>query len=134
MHPELAVGAVVVHDGSLLLVERGRGPAVGKWSVPGGRVEPGELLRDAVAREVAEETGLDVEVGDLAMWVERIGVDSGEYHFVIFDFFATVRGDPTPVAGDDALAVQWVPLDRVRELDLVDELLELLVALGTVPA
>ena len=134
MRPELAVGAIVVHDGALLVVRRGRGPAVGKWSVPGGRVEQGELIRAAVAREIAEETGLDVDVGDLATWVERTGVDPEAFHFVILDFVATVVGDPTPVAGDDAVEVQWVPLERVHELDLVEELLDVLVALGTVPA
>jgi mutator protein MutT len=132
--PELAVGAVVVHDGRLLVVRRGRGPAVGKWSVPGGRIEPGETVRSAVAREVAEETGLTVDVGELATWVERIGAEPERFHFVILDFFATVQGDATPTAGDDAADVRWVPVEQVRELDLVDELLDVLVALGTVPA
>jgi ADP-ribose pyrophosphatase YjhB (NUDIX family) len=132
--PELAVGAIVVHDRQLLVVRRGRGPALGKWSVPGGRVERGEPVREAVAREVAEETGLAVDVGNLAVWVERIGDAPDDFHFVILDFFATVRGDATPVAGDDALEARWIPLEGVRDLDLVDQLLDVLVALGTVPA
>ena len=107
---------------------------MGKWSVPGGRVEHGETLRAAVTREVAEETGLEVDVGELATWVERMGADPEPFHFVILDFFATVRGGTTPVAGDDAVDVRWVPLETVRDLDLVDELLDVLVALGTVPA
>jgi ADP-ribose pyrophosphatase YjhB (NUDIX family) len=135
VRPELAVGAIVVHDEALLVVRRGRSPAVGKWSIPGGRVEAGESLRAAVAREVAEETGLDVDVGELATWVERFGRDPDEYHFVILDFFATVRGHAAaPVADDDALDVQWVPLGAVRDLDLVEGLLDVLVGLGTVPA
>ena len=121
--PELAVGAVVVNDGSLLLVRRGHGPAAGAWSVPGGRVEHGELLAEAVVREVAEETGLECVCGELVGWVERF--DEG-HHFVILDFAATVLEHGEPVAGDDAAEVAWVPLADVAELNLVDGLAEFL--------
>jgi mutator protein MutT len=131
--PELAVGAIVVHAGALLLVQRGRGAAVGKWSIPGGRVERGETVREAVAREVREETALAVEVGELATWVERIGDAHDAYHYVILDFFATVRGGAAVTAGDDALDTRWVPVAQVGALDLVDGLYDVLVALGTVP-
>jgi mutator protein MutT len=131
--PELAVGAIVVHDGALLLVRRGRGAAVGKWSIPGGRVEQGETVREAVAREVREETALTVEVDELATWVERIGDGHDAYHYVILDFFATVRGGTAATAGDDALDARWVPVALVRSLDLVDGLYDVLVSLGTVP-
>jgi 8-oxo-dGTP diphosphatase len=104
---EVAVGAVVVADGQLLLVQRGRGPGAGSWSVPGGRVEPGETLAQAVVRELREETGLDGECGAFLGWVERIGDD---HHFVILDFRVTVAGGE-PVAGDDAAAVRWLPVD-----------------------
>ena len=63
--PELCVGAVAVHDGDLLMIRRGHGPAAGEWSVPGGRVERGELLAEAVVREVREETGLECVCGPL---------------------------------------------------------------------
>ena len=96
--PEVAVGAVAVHDDRLLLVRRGRGPAAGEWSVPGGRVEHGETLHEAVVREVAEETGLEVVVTGFLGWVERIGEDPEPYHFVILDFVVDPL-DPDAPAG-----------------------------------
>jgi ADP-ribose pyrophosphatase YjhB (NUDIX family) len=121
----------VVQDDCLLLVRRGRGPAAGEWSVPGGRVETGETLAEAVVREVAEETGLDVVCDELVGWVERIGSD---HHFVIFDFRATPLGpaDTEPSAGDDAAEVAWVPLTELSELRLVDGLAEFLAAHGVI--
>jgi 8-oxo-dGTP diphosphatase len=121
--PELCVGAVAVHDGRLLLVRRGRPPGAGRWSVPGGRVERGELLAEAVTRELREETGLDGVCGALVGWVERF---SGDRHFVILDFEVTVLDDRTPVAGDDAAEARWVPLADVADHDLVEGLAEFL--------
>jgi 8-oxo-dGTP diphosphatase len=116
------VGAVAVDRDSLLLVERGRPPDVGRWSLPGGRVRPGEPLVAAVEREMLEETGLIVECGDLVGWAERISED---HHFVIFDFHVEVKGG-VAVAGDDAAAVRWVRLSAVRDLELVGGLREFL--------
>lgn len=121
--PEVCVGAVVVHDGNLLLIRRGHGPAAGEWSVPGGRVEHGELLAEAVVRELREETGLDGVCGELLGWVERF---DEPHHFVILDFEATVLDGEVPVAGDDAAEVRWVPLGDVIDLNLVDGLPEFL--------
>jgi 8-oxo-dGTP diphosphatase len=123
--PEVCVGAVVVDDDRLLLIRRGHGPAAGEWSLPGGRVEGGELLAEAVVRELREETGLEVVCGDLLGWVERMGED---HHFVILDFVATLLGpdNALPVAGDDAAEVAWVPLNDVAEHRLVDGLAEFL--------
>jgi ADP-ribose pyrophosphatase YjhB (NUDIX family) len=87
--------------------------------VPGGRVEAGETIRDAVVREVAEETGLEVRCGDLLGWAERIGP---RHHFVILDFVITVTGGRQPVAGDDAAEARWFPLASVPQLALVDGL------------
>jgi ADP-ribose pyrophosphatase YjhB (NUDIX family) len=131
--PELCVGAVVVDGDRLLLIRRGRGPAAGEWSVPGGRVEAGETVAEAVVRELHEETGLEGVCGDLLGWVERIGSDDGDpddqdaNHFVILDFTVTLL-DPqaTPVAGDDAAEAAWVLLSDVAEQRLVDGLAEFL--------
>jgi mutator protein MutT len=122
--PELCVGALAVHDRRLLLVRRGHGPAAGEWSVPGGRVEPGETLAEAVVRELAEETGLEGVCDRFVGWVERIGP---EHHFVILDFAVTLL-DPgaEPVAGDDAREVAWVESGGLGELRLVEGLQEFL--------
>jgi 8-oxo-dGTP diphosphatase len=128
--PELCVGAIAVHDGKLLLVRRGHGPAAGEWSVPGGRVEKDELLAEAVARELREETGLEGVCGELVGWVERFLDDR---HFVILDFQVTVLDDRDPQAGDDAVEVDWVPLEDVAERNLVDGLAEFLHDNGVIP-
>jgi acetyl-CoA carboxylase carboxyl transferase subunit beta len=129
----VAVGAVVVHDGALLLVQRAIDPEAGKWAIPGGHVEYGETVRDAVAREVLEETGVTVAVGDFAGWDELVRPDL-RFHIVFVDFFATVVGAAEPRAGDDAAAARWVPIGEVARYDLVENLLPWLVAVGTVPA
>ena len=128
---EVCVGAVIVQDNCLLLVRRGHGPAAGEWSVPGGRVEWGETLAEAVVREVQEETALDVVCDELIGWVERIGPD---HHFVIFDFSATPVGPPDSVAkaGEDAAEVAWVPLSDLADLRLVEGLTEFLADHGVI--
>lgn len=133
--PVVAVGAVARRDDEILLVRRGRGPAQGRWSLPGGRVELGEDLWEAVVREVAEETGLEVVVERFLGWVERIDLGAEEpYHFVILDFLVDVY-DPAvePVAGDDAAEVDWVPLEDVAELPLAEGVLEFLVDVEILP-
>jgi ADP-ribose pyrophosphatase YjhB (NUDIX family) len=117
---EAAVGAVVRRGGEILLVRRGRGPGKGFWSLPGGRVDFGETLRQAVAREVREETGLEVSVGRFLGWVERMGERPAPYHYVILDFAADpLQPDASPSAGDDAAEVAWVALADLGKLPLV---------------
>lgn len=114
-----AVGAVV-HDaqGRLLLVLRGREPAAGLWSIPGGKVEPGESREAAVAREVLEETGLVVEVLAPVGVVERSTADGGV--FEIHDYTGRLVSDPgSAVAADDADAVGWFTPAEVRGLGCV---------------
>jgi 8-oxo-dGTP diphosphatase len=119
--PEVAVGAVCVRDGRLLLVLRGRGPGSGAWSLPGGRLDPGETLQRAVVRELAEETGLRGRVGPLVGYAERVGEG---YHYVILDFWVEVDADQDPVAADDAVGVVWAARADLDRLPLVDRLME----------
>jgi 8-oxo-dGTP diphosphatase len=125
MRPEVCVGAIAVFEERLLVIRRGHGPAAGEWSLPGGRVEPGETLAEAVVRELAEETGLEGVCEDLVGWVERIGED---HHFVILDFRVTVLDDPEAAlrAGGDAAEAAWVALDEVARLTLTEGLAEFL--------
>lgn len=129
--PQLCVGAIVIDGGRLLVIERGRGAAVGKWSIPGGRVDWGETLERAVLRELLEETGLRGSCGRLVGWVERISAD---HHFVIADFVVSVEPAELDAlrAGDDANEAKWHALGQLAELDLVDGLLGFLVEHGFV--
>lgn len=127
---ETCVGAIVVEAAQLLLVRRGRGPGEGQWSVPGGRVEPGERLAEAVEREVLEETGLEVRCGRFVGWVERISQD---HHFVILDFEAKLESKNAPVAADDASAVMWADESALTSVDLVPGLNDFLDAHAVLP-
>jgi ADP-ribose pyrophosphatase YjhB (NUDIX family) len=118
------VGAVVLDDeGRLLLVRRARPPGEGLWSLPGGRIEPGESAEEALAREVAEETGLLVRVGPPVGRVLREAPGGGV--FEIRDFACVVRGGRLR-AGDDAAEARWVPAGELGRWPLVDRLLETL--------
>jgi ADP-ribose pyrophosphatase YjhB (NUDIX family) len=110
-------------DGKLLLVLRGRPPAKGRWSIPGGRVEAGESHAAAAAREVLEETGLIVAVGKLLQTVPLVG------GYVVHDFSATVIGGALR-AGDDADAVGWFAPDELEQLPLTSGLLDELRRMG----
>lgn len=129
--PQPCAGGIVFDDRRrLLLIRRGRPPAQGSWSVPGGRCRPGETPEHACVREVVEETGLDVEVLAWAGRVERAAPEGGVY--VIDDFVCAVRGG-TLQAGDDADDARWVTRDELVGLDLSPGLLEALTGWGCLP-
>ena len=112
MQPAVGVGAVIVDGENVLLVKRGHAPLKGEWSLPGGMVELGETLEAALAREVAEETGIEVEIGPIVEVFDRIErADDGRvaYHFVIIDFACTPRSG-TVAHASDAEDARWVPL------------------------
>jgi 8-oxo-dGTP diphosphatase len=107
--PLVGVGGVVVDNGRVLLVRRGREPLKGRWSLPGGLIEVGESLKDAVVREVQEETGLLVEPVELVELLDRINREGERvrYHYVIADYLCFVRGGVLQ-AGSDADETRWV--------------------------
>jgi mutator protein MutT len=123
-HAELCVGAIVIDEGALLLVRRGRGAGTGLWSIPGGRVELGETMEQAVRRELLEETGLSALSAMHVGHVERLGEG---WHFVIHDFVVTVASRSGATAGDDAAELCWVALEHLSEMpDLVPGIVEFL--------
>jgi 8-oxo-dGTP diphosphatase len=130
--PVVAVG-LVARDraGRLLLVERGHPPHQGRWSLPGGRVEGGETLVAAAARELREETGLEAAVGEIAGVVERIGEG---FHYLIVDLWAELADGAAPVAAGDAADARLVELDRLPGYPLSPRLAGFLAGIGCWPA
>ncbi len=118
--PLVGVGATVFDGDRVLLIQRGRDPARGKWSLPGGLVKLGESLEEAVRREVKEETGIHVRPLDLVACLDRVIRDAEgriAYHYVLLDFLCEpLAGEPTP--GSDVTDCRYVPLDRLSSLDL----------------
>jgi len=111
------VGAIIFDGTSVLLVERAGEPLKGWWSIPGGLLETGEKLEDAVLRETLEETGLRIEIVYRFDIFERIMRDAGgraEYHFVLVDYVCNVTGGAL-VPGDDVSRVEWVPCANMRD-------------------
>jgi ADP-ribose pyrophosphatase YjhB (NUDIX family) len=116
--PVLGVGALIFDQGRVLLIQRGQPPLAGYWSLPGGGVETGERLEDAIVREVKEETGLDVATDPIATVFERVMPDSEgtcEYHYVLIDFYCRIlRGEPH--AGSDSQSVGWFGINSLDNL------------------
>jgi 8-oxo-dGTP diphosphatase len=131
--PVVACVGGIVHDaaGRLLLIRRGTEPGRGRWSVPGGRVEPGESLAEAVEREVREETGLPVRAGEL---VGRVRVPGPGVVYDVVDLAcALLDPEAVPVAGDDADEVTFADAAALVGLSCTDGLLESLGAWGVLP-
>ncbi len=127
---EVCVGVIAVHDGRLLLIRRGHGPGAGEWSLPGGRVEGGEAMVVAAARELAEETGLEAAVGGVAGVVERIGEG---FHYLIVDLWAELDEGAVPVAGGDAADARLVSLEELPGYPLSPGLAGFLAGIGCWP-
>ena len=126
--PRVGVGAVVLDSGRVLLVRRGKAPLAGKWSLPGGLLELGETTAEAARREVAEECGLRIRVGEVAGILDRVVRDAEgriRYHWVLVDYVAVVESG-TLCAASDADEAQWVEVDEVERLDTTDGLLDMI--------
>ena len=120
--PILGIGALIFRRGKILLVERGKEPLKGYWSLPGGALEIGERLQDGLRREVLEETGLIVEPGEVFEIFERIMPDikgNPEYHYVLLDYICEVKGGKLAAASDCSAAV-WVSRNKLKDYKLTE--------------
>jgi len=118
--PVVGVGAVILRAGEVLIIRRANPPLQGQWSIPGGRLELGEKLRDAVAREVLEETGLEVEVGPLLDVFDSIFPDDQGrtcYHYVLVDYLCRPLTG-TPCASSDASELRWAKPAELADLGI----------------
>ena len=122
--PLIGVGAIIIHQSKILIVKRANEPAKGLWSVPGGVVELGEHLYEAIKREVKEETGLEVDIERLVDAVDNIVLDEAgriQYHYVLLDYLCRLRGGVLEAA-DDVQEIQWVPLKALQSLSITSSL------------
>lgn len=125
--PVVGVGVAVLDDGKILLVRRGREPGKGLWAVPGGKVDLGEEMKAAARREVREETGLEVEIGDV-VWIGEVIEET--HHLVLIDFAGEAVGGEL-MAADDADEVRWVTFDEAARMPLTGTMYDLLDTLRT---
>jgi 8-oxo-dGTP diphosphatase len=121
--PIIGVGAIIIQDGRVLLVKRAHPPIEGQWSIPGGALEIGELVREAAIREAREETGLMVEPGELLGVFDRVlrnPEQRVQYHYVLIDFLCKPVGGEL-CAASDAAEVRWFTRDELPALNLADD-------------
>jgi ADP-ribose pyrophosphatase YjhB (NUDIX family) len=126
--PLIGVGVVVFKGDRVLLIQRGKAPRIGSWSLPGGRQRLGETVRQAARREVLEESGLDVEIVALLDVVDSLTRDDAgllEYHYTLVDFLAEWRSGEAS-AGSDAAAVAWADPDALEPYELWSETLRMI--------
>ena len=121
--PIVAVGAIILQDSRIVLVRRGNEPSPGLWTFPGGAIELGEPIREAVRREVLEETGLAVDVGELFTAIDHVVPGARgrpRYHYVIVDFMARPLGGALR-AGDDVDGACWASLADLDRLEMTEK-------------
>src|ERR1700757_988480 len=126
--PFVGVGAIIIEGDRVLLVKRAHPPIQGQWSIPGGVLEVGELVREAAVREVREETGLLIETGELRGVFDRIVRDPEQrvqYHYVLIDFLCHPVGGQL-CAGSDAAEVRWFTLQEIPGLKLANDTQEVI--------
>jgi 8-oxo-dGTP diphosphatase len=122
-HPIIGVGAIVIQEARVLLVKRAHPPIQGQWSIPGGALEIGELVREAAVREAREETGLIVEPGELLGVFDRVLRDPEQrvqYHYVLIDFLCKAVGGELRAASD-AAEVRWFTREELSALNLAED-------------
>jgi 8-oxo-dGTP diphosphatase len=134
--PIVAVGVIILKAGRIAVIRRDKEPARGLWTFPGGAVELGETVREAARREAREETGLDVEIGEVAAVVDNVVRDESgaiQYHYVILDFFARPTGGILQ-AGTDVSDACWASLADVEMLEMTEKAREITWQLLAEPA
>ena len=126
--PFIGVGSIIIEDGRVVLVKRAHPPIQGQWSIPGGVLEVGELIREAAVREAREETGLIVEPGELLGVFDRVLRDAEkrvQYHYVLIDFLCRQIGGDL-LAASDAAEVRWFKPEELPMLNLAEDTLEVI--------
>lgn len=137
--PIPAVGAVILDDDYVLLVQRGQAPAKGQWTIPGGVVELGESPEDALIREIQEECHLDIRIQGIIEVIDKVVRDEQGnivYHYIILDYFAHCRSVRTShelpaKPGSDVMNARWVALKEIRDYDISDGLVDVIHAAVT---